>query len=327
MHHSNKKVSKSTFIACISIIAVIILGLCVAMFLESRGNIDFDYNYTKDDIVYYNDEEYLPKGNLYTLLVAGTDNTGKVVEKEYNNAGQCDFIALLIMDRNTKTYKILEINRDTMTNVPVLGPQGDKTDTLYAQIALSHAYGDGLKVSCNNVKNAVSDYLYGIEIDDYMIFNIDAISIINDAVGGVEVKLEEDFTEYDKTMKKGRTIKLTGEQAIIYTRQRKDVGDNTNNSRMSRQENYMKKFVPLAKSAMEQNKQIAADVFVDLEEYMVTSMNKSQFGGLANKLYSYQNEGFVAIEGESVKGEEFMEFYPDEKDLRAKVIDIFYKKA
>lgn len=322
----NKKISQPTFIICISVIAVIIVGLGIAMFFESRG-VSSNYDYTKDDIVYYKDEEYLPKGNLYTLLIAGTDNQGKVVEKEYNNAGQCDFIALLIMDRSSKTYKILEINRDTMTNVPVLGLQGNKTDTIYAQIALSHSYGDGLQTSCKNVKNAVSDYLYGIEIDDYMIFNVDAIGLLNDAVGGVEVTLDEDFTEYDKSMKKGITLRLSGEQAIIYTRRRKDVGNNTNESRMSRQENYIKVFVPIAKAAMDEDQQIAVEIFETLEEYMVTSINKSQFGGLANKMYSYESQGFVTIDGESVKGEEFMEFYPDENDLKAKVIDLFYKKV
>lgn len=324
--HQNKKISRLTFIFCTAIIAVVIVGLVVAMLFESRGS-GSDYDYTKADIVYYNDEEYLPKGNLYTLLLAGTDNTGKVVEQEYNNAGQCDFIALIIMDRSSKTYKVLEINRDTMTNIPVLGLQGDKTDTVYAQIALSHAYGDGLKVSCKNVKNAVSDYLYGIEIDDYMIFNVDAVGLINDAVGGVKVTLDEDFTEYDETMKKGAELRLTGKQAIIYTRQRKEVGDNTNSSRMSRQEHYIKEFLPIAKAAMNENQQLAVEVFDTLQEYMVTSMNKSQFGGLVNKMYSYESEGFVTIEGESVKGEEFIEFYPDEKDLKAKVIDLFYKKA
>lgn len=324
--HQNKKISQLTFIFCTAIIAVVIVGLVVAMLFESRGS-GSDYDYTKADIVYYNDEEYLPKGNLYTLLLAGTDNTGKVVEQEYNNAGQCDFIALIIMDRSSKTYKVLEINRDTMTNIPVLGLQGDKTDTVYAQIALSHAYGDGLKVSCKNVKNAVSDYLYGIEIDDYMIFNVDAVGLINDAVGGVKVTLDEDFTEYDETMKKGAELRLTGKQAIIYTRQRKEVGDNTNSSRMSRQEHYIKEFLPIAKAAMNENQQLAVEVFDTLQEYMVTSMNKSQFGGLVNKMYSYESEGFVTIEGESVKGEEFIEFYPDEKDLKAKVIDLFYKKA
>lgn len=324
--HQNKKISRLTFIFCTAIIAVVIVGLVVAMLFESRGR-GSDYDYTKADIVYYNDEEYLPKGNLYTLLLAGTDNTGKVVEQEYNNAGQCDFIALIIIDRSSKTYKVLEINRDTMTNIPVLGLQGDKTDTVYAQIALSHAYGDGLKVSCKNVKNAVSDYLYGIEIDDYMIFNVDAVGLINDAVGGVKVTLDEDFTEYDETMKKGAELRLTGKQAIIYTRQRKEVGDNTNSSRMSRQEHYIKEFLPIAKAAMNENQQLAVEVFDTLQEYMVTSMNKSQFGGLVNKMYSYESEGFVTIEGESVKGEEFIEFYPDEKDLKAKVIDLFYKKA
>lgn len=322
-----KKISKKTVIVCTSVIVSVIVILCVAMFIESKlESGEFGNSYTNDDIVYFNDKEYVPKGNLQTFLVAGVDRTGEVTEQEYNNAGQCDFIALVIMDRNKKTYKILHINRDAMTNVPVLGLTGEKSDTIYAQIALSHAYGDGLEISCKNVLNAVSDYLYGIKIDDYMVLNIDAVGIINDMLGGAEVTLEEDFTKFDSEMQQGKTMRLNGEQAIIYTRYRYGVGDSTNVNRMSRQRQFIESLSVSAKSKMNSDNGIALKLFDSIDKYMVTSMNKSQFGGLANKLYSYENKGYVSIEGDNVKGEEFMEFYSDENDLKAKVIDLFYKE-
>lgn len=321
-----KKTSKPTVIVCISIIAVAIIGLFVAMFIESKSEGGIFGIYNTDEVIYFDNKQYVPKSNLQTLLIAGVDRTGEVTEQEYNNAGQCDFIALVVIDRNHKTYKILHINRDTMTNVPVLGITGEETDRIYAQIALSHAYGDGLDSSCKNVLNAVSDYLYGIKIDDYIVLNIDAVGIINDSLGGVEVTLEEDFTEYDSEMENGKTMRLNGEQAIIYTRYRYGVGDSTNVNRMSRQKKFIESLSLSAREAMESDNQTALKLFDAIDKYMLSSMNKSQFGGLASKLYSYENEGYISIEGENVKGEEFMEFYPDENDLKAKVIDLFYKE-
>ena len=324
--HKAKNVSKKTFIICISIIVVVILGLIVTMVIQGNSNDSGNYGYSAADVVYFNGGEYVPKGNIQTVLIAGVDRTGEVTEQEYNNAGQCDFLMLVVLDRNNQTYRVLHINRDTMTNVPTLGITGEKTDTIYAQIALAHAYGDGLKSSCQNTSDAVSEYLYGIKINDYMVVNIDAIGIINDSLGGVEVTLNEDFTEFDSEMTKGRTMKLNGNQAIIYTRYRYGVGDSTNINRMDRQKNYLNGLFNSSKAAMDADNETAVKLFDSIEKYMVTSMNKSQFGGLANKLYSYKNEGYMSIEGEAKLGEEFMEFYPDETDLKAKVIDLFYKE-
>ena len=67
--------------------------------------------------------------------------------------------------------------------------------------------------------------MYNIPIDRVCVFNCEAIGVINDAVGGVEVTIENDFTDesgevLEPEFYKGNTLKLTGEQAVTFIRER-----------------------------------------------------------------------------------------------------------
>ena len=56
------------------------------------------------------------------------------------------------------------------------------------------------------------------------VFNCEAIGVINDAVGGVEVTIENDlqmrWRSSEPEFYKGNTLKLTGEQAVTFIRER-----------------------------------------------------------------------------------------------------------
>lgn len=63
--------------------------------------------------------------------------------------------------------------------------------------------------------------MLNIPISRVCVFNCEAIGVINDAVGGVEVTIENDFTDesgevLEPEFYKGNTLKLTGEQAVIF---------------------------------------------------------------------------------------------------------------
>ena len=55
------------------------------------------------------------------------------------------------------------------------------------------------EASCENTLNAVENLLEGADIEYYVAMNMDAIGILNDALGGVTVTLEDDFTAADPT--------------------------------------------------------------------------------------------------------------------------------
>ena len=109
-------------------------------------------------------------------------------------------------------------------------------------MALAHTYGSGGSDSCLNAVKAVSRLLGGVKIDHYMTLTMDGVGKINNLVGGVTVTMLEDFSELDPAMKKGETVTLKGEQALLYVRTRQGIGDQSNLSRMERQRQYLESF-------------------------------------------------------------------------------------
>ena len=268
--------------------------------------------------------EYFPRQDINVFLIMGIDQYGEVeASGSYNNHGAADVVMLMIFDEAEETYSILHLNRDTMLQMPVIGIGGKQAGAYYGQLALSHTYGTGLKDSCENTRQAVSDFLYGAHIDYYVAMNMDAIEILNDAVGGVTVENTEDFSQVDPAIGMGR-ITLNGEQAITYVRTRKDVGDQLNLSRIERQKKYIDGFLEAFKTASRNNKYLLADTYEKVSDYLVSDCPASSLTGLMEQYSDYELVRVVTPEGENILGEQYMEFYADQEALDALILELFY---
>lgn len=268
--------------------------------------------------------EYFPRQDITVILMAGIDETGPVVSSgSYNNPGEADMVTLLVFDETNKVVDILTLNRDTMLEMPILGIGGKPAGTAYAQLALSHTYGTGLEDSATNLRKTVSDFMYGVYIDYYVTMHMDAISILNDSVGGVRVNVTDDFSEVDPTITKGELI-LRGDQAITYIRSRQGVGDQLNITRMKRHREYMIGFMDALKRSMEGSASFALQTFEKTSDYTVTDCSSSAVTALANRLIGYELGDVVAIEGENVKGQQFMEYHVDEDALDQVILKYLY---
>lgn len=81
----------------------------------------------------------------------GIDVKGKAVGVDsYEGGGQADVQMVLVVDDANKTWQVLQINRDTITKVPVLDVLGGVAAYADEQIALAHYYGNGRENSCEN---------------------------------------------------------------------------------------------------------------------------------------------------------------------------------
>ena len=281
-----------------------------------------------EDAISFDGHQYVPKENIESILVMGVDEADTQKDSElYVNNNQADFLMLMVIDHEAKTYRTLQINRDTMTDIPTLGLNGEFIDYQKGQIALAHAYGSGLEDSCENEVDAVSKMLYGMTIDHYVSLSMPAIAEINDAVGGVTVTITDDFTEVDPDFKEGETITLHGKQAETFVRTRKDVADQTNINRMSRQLTYMRAWKAKALECMQLDNMFAFNLVLTLSDYMVSDMSAQQLSEFANYMQEYTDEGVLQTEGESVKGERFMEFYADETSLQNNVFELYYDQV
>lgn len=280
--------------------------------------------------IFYKDHWYAQKENMETLLLLGLDQFQEDLAESssYRNPQEADFILLLIVDHQAKSADILQINRDTMTEIDRLGLAGEKVGSEYAQLALAHTYGSGGRDSCLNTVEAVSKLLYHIPIDHYLSITMDAVALVNDAVGGVTLEVLDDLTAMDPLLVKGEVLTLQGEQALHYVRTRYGLEDSSNIHRMDRQKQYLQAFYEQAKrqTKTEEERSALLERLMELTPYMVTDYTLDQLAEHMEQAEQYSLHDIVSIVGESVKGEEFMEFYADDALLQEQIIDLLYEK-
>ena len=268
---------------------------------------------------------YRKKSRLTTILVMGVDHDTQD-SYEYRKAGQADFLRLVVLDDADKTVQQLQIDRDTITPVTVLGLLGDRYEPVTQQICLGYAFGDGRQTSCEVTVEAVENLLGGQEIDQYLAMGLDGISTLNDLAGGVTVTLEDDFSAADPAMTRGTTLTLHGDQAEIFVRRRMDVGEGTNEARMVRQEEYLAQLSAQLESRVQQDQQFTAQVYDALQPYLVTDLAKGQ---LVNEVWAAKDdtvEPAIALEGEHKVAEDgFTEFYPTEASIQKAVLTLFWE--
>lgn len=268
--------------------------------------------------------EYFPRQDITVILLAGIDEYGPVTGSDsYNNSGEADMVSLLIFDEKVNAIHMLSLNRDTMLEVPVLGIGGKQAGTIYGQLALAHTYGSGLEDSAENLRDAVSDFLYGIHIDYYVNMNMDAIAVLNDAVGGVQVTVTDDFSGIDPTITMGE-VTLKGEQAITFVRTRQGLGDQLNLTRMERQQKYMSSFIDALKASMEASSSFVVNTYDAVDEYMVTDCSVKAMTAFADRYAAYTLGDVVSIKGENVNGEKYMEYHVDEEALDQVILQYLY---
>lgn len=272
-----------------------------------------------------NGKTYIPRKNVSSYLLMGIDNEGEVAKYSSYMGGQADTLLLVVVDRERKEYSLLQINRDTMCMVDFLGSDGTPIgERKQMQIALAHALGSGLEDSCENTVRAVSTLLYGVPISGYAALNMDAMPILNDAVGGVTVTIEDDFSESDSSLVLGETITLDGQQAYNYLRGRMTVGDGENTSRMRRQRTFMTAFLKKAQRQLAEDKSLAASLYTELEPYMVTDLSGKAVSDLLETSLYYSYQGITTPEGTDGTDGTFVTFQPDEEALRQLVLEMFY---
>ena len=321
-----QKRAKKIALAILSLILVFVLLYSGLWILESavlhagRGGEEEAGSKTRSR----NGVDYWPRQDITVVMVLGIDQFGPVADSgAYSNRGAADMDMLLIFDETEEVCNILHLNRDTMLTMPVLGLGGRQAGTLFGQLALAHTYGSGLEDSCENTRQAISDFLYGLRIDYYVAMNMDAISLLNDAVGGVTVNVTEDFSRVDPSITKGE-MTLLGQQTINFVRTRKDVGDQLNLSRIQRQKEYIRSFAEAFRAKQEADAEFIVSAYEQVEPYIVTDCSVNAISGMIERYGDYEIGQVLTPAGENVMGEEFFEFYADEDQLDELILSLFY---
>lgn len=291
----------------------------------SSSAVEADASVDGREITYYNGTAYARREDLETVLLLGVDKFEGETPEGYINNQQADFLLLLVLDEENETCTPIQLNRDTMTQIQILGVTGEPAGTFTGQLALAHTYGSGEEDSCENTVLAVENLLYGVGIDHYVSLTMDGVALLNDLVGGVTVEVLDDFSGIDDSLVQGETVTLQGQQALTYVRSRGGLEDSSNLRRMERQRQYLSALQQQLKQASQQDSGFTLDALLQLNEYMVSDCTVNQLSDLGDSLAAYQVSDILTTPGDAQEGEEFMEFTVDEAALQQLVMDVFYE--
>ena len=279
----------------------------------------------------HNGAVYQYNEDIMTFMVLGVDKKGAVKENtKYARGGQSDGIFLVILNPDEKDIKVLGINRDTMTTIKLYGREvNGVTPEITAQITTQYGFGDSKELSCERTRDAVSALLYDLPIHGYASIRESAIPALNDAVGGVELAVLEDMTDVDPDWTQGAIITLNGEDAHRYITNRDCDEFESARGRLARQKQYLQAFVKKAITEVKKDITLPVTLYQELSKYMVTDVSLDEVAYLANELkdYHFGENGVYTLEGTTVMGEKFEEFYPDKEALKNTMIELFYEEV
>lgn len=169
------------------------------------------------------------KGKQVTFLVLGIADD----EEERQKTRLTDLMALVTMDFENNTTKVLQIPRDTYIG------QETPTGKMNAIFNRDPSYWDysGLE----GLSKMINE-MFKINIDHYVTMEMNGFRDIVDAIGGVTMNVPVDM-ELNGTVVKAGEQTLNGDQAITVVRTRNAYSGGDDISRTQTQHEFMKAFV------------------------------------------------------------------------------------
>ena len=249
--------------------------------------------------------------------------------KTQRRAGQADAIFLVALDTKEHTMNVIAVPRDTMVPVKKYSVSGEYEGTQEMQITLQHAYGDGKEQSCELMEEAVSNLFYQLPINGYCSINMLALPIVNDAVGGVTVHIDEDLTLLNPEFTTGSDVLLQGEAAMDVVGGRDITVAQSSLARIGRQKEYLMSFVPTAKKAIKKDITLPVQLYQTLSQYMVTDISADEVTYLASEgiQCDFSQDNLHIVDVDVQMGEQYEEYYAKDDELYQMIIDIFYEEV
>ena len=158
--------------------------------------------------------------------------------------------------------------------------------------------------------------------------HLSCIGTVNDAVGGVTVEMDDDYTLYNAKFKKGATVHLQGEEAQEFVQGRDITVSGSAYSRIGRQKRYLKAFISQAKKTLAQNPTLAVNLMSQLSDYMLTDISTGEVLYISTELSgcNFDEENMQILQGNIQMGEQYEEYYLDDEAVQQTIIDLFYEE-
>lgn len=331
-----KKSKKITIIVIAVILAIILLLVGTFFIITVIGKHQFhkdDTHVSADGVtiedesaVTYNGKKYVLNKNIVSILVMGIDRDNVNENLGSGNNGQADVIFVATIDTKTKKACIIPISRETIVDVNQYADDGQFVGSKREQLCLAYAYGNSVEKCSQNVMTSVRRLLYGININAFVTIEMVGVRELTDMVGGIEITCLEDILYKNFQPKKGQKLTLNGELAHLYISYRGDDIE-ANARRMQRQKQFLSALMNKTGNAVLNDFSKLGKIYNTLSPYYKTNVTFAQVTYLAQNCLT-KNFGdsleYKNIEGTLTKGEQWVEFEPNEDSVLQTVIDVFY---
>lgn len=136
------------------IVAVVVLGiagiLCIALLTagylkktseakkvsQNKQTSQAEVSQASDNTIEYNGHKYEYNTDLENYLFIGVDKKEEVTLQDTpGTAGQADCVMILSANKQTKKVKVLQVSRDSMTDVDIYDANGNYYTSVRAQVA------------------------------------------------------------------------------------------------------------------------------------------------------------------------------------------------
>lgn len=339
----NKKKAKKIILGILfTLLGIILAAIITVIVLISMGRGEaVDDNKTDlkisapsfaeidDGIITYKGQKYKYNQDMASILFMGVDKRSLDDGELVGEGGQSDALFLLAMNTATGKPTIFNISRDSMVDINIYDGNGRFVKTENRQICLSYAFGDGKEKSCDYTAISVSRMFYGIPINTYLSIDLDAITVLNDALGGVEVDVLDDLTVKDDELQPGKHVLLQGSQAEAYVRYRNMVDVDANSQRMQRQQQYVTNFIEKTLGKTKENIGFPLELYNQAEGYTSTNITPAKISYFAYMFLSndFSSNNLLTVPGNVTMGEKYAEFNVDQEAFYQMILDTYYTKV
>lgn len=276
----------------------------------------------------YQGKHYRYNTRITSILYAGIDSDGTMQKStRYTAAPRADSISLIVMDELHHQMTLIALNRNTVAKIRKYTLNGRDRGKFNDLLCYAYTYGDGGEASAENLCEAVSEMLYGIPVNEYVISNRSSLPLLGEIIGPIKVTVpNDDLAEIDASFAAGQQVLIDGANLEMFVRSRDTEVAFSNVGRMERQQSYMNAAIGQIRRLLENNAAGTWQRIQEAESCLQTNITRSRYMDLTKVLKntSYDAKNYYIPAGEMVMGEETSRFYANEEALLAKVIDIFY---
>ncbi len=222
-----------------SIVVLAAAGAGWWFYRKLDANITTDTSAAHELEVYERERPTPAETGARNILLLGSDTREGEGNDRYgkDEAGsqRSDTTILLHISADRQSATAMSVPRDLMVTIPSCGkPDGTRTREQVAQFNWAFQFG-GAACTIRTVERFT-----GIRIDHHMVVDFRGFKDMVDAVGGVEVCLEEPIDDKAARLElpAGRQT-LDGEEALGFVRARKTLGNGSDTERMERQQQFL----------------------------------------------------------------------------------------